>query len=315
MDVPDDAYDDGRIASTALDLIDLLSKKDKPFFLTVGFKKPHLPFVAPKKYWDLYDRNDFKVSTSKSLPKGAPSMAFQDSWELKNGSYSIKTNEKGFEPEFEQTMIHGYYASVSYTDAQVGRVLDHLKAKGLSENTVVLLWGDHGFHLGDHGMWCKHTNYEQSTRAPLIVADPRQTFALSHSDEPAEFIDVFPTLAELAGIPIPLWLEGKSLVSHLALNTPHKSFAVSQFPRNHQGKELMGYAYRTRDHRYIHWVDNQFSKKQKKNAPVLFEELYDYQNDPKETINFTNDPNYKSKLTSLRRLAQQHRRMMDQKIK
>ncbi len=285
VEVADDGYDDGRIVQTAIGIMDEFSQKQQPFFLAVGFKKPHLPFVAPKKYWDLYDPDTLSKPESSGLPAGAPSLAFQDSWELKNGSYLIEREGKRLRPDFEQKLRHGYYACVSYTDAQVGKLLAHLEAKQLAENTIVVLWSDHGFHLGDHGMWCKHTNYEQSTRVPLLLLDPREKFSVERSQDPVELIDIYPTLLELCGLSPSAALDGKSLLPHLRSGVQHKAFAVSQFPRHFEGREVMGYAYRTRQYRYVEWVDNHFHSAIDPRGEVLFQELYDYKLDPGERKN------------------------------
>jgi len=307
-DVPDEAYDDGAFAKRAVELIGELAPKDpstgsgqgKPFFLAVGFKKPHLPFVAPKKYWDLYQRDEIELSKFQKMPAGAPEFHFQDSWELKNGSYTGVTREPGLLPEAEQReLIHGYMACVSYIDAQVGKLLDALEKNGVADNTIVVLWGDHGWHLGDHGMWCKHTNYEQATRSPLIIAKRATGGKGAKSESPAEFTDIYPTLCELAGISKPKVLEGVSLVP--VLDDPAASVrevAVSQYPRGGGKSELMGYAFRDKRYRYVRWLP-----KGKPDAEAEAEELYDYQSDPLETRNLAADPNHAEAGVRMRALA------------
>jgi len=200
-DVEDTAYFDGAMAETAVKTLADLAQKKHPFFLAVGFKKPHLSFNAPKKYWDLYNREDLKLAEYIDMPKGAPAYAFQPGWELR--SYS-GVPRKGRLPEpIQRELIHGYYACVSYIDAQVGKLLDALDAAGVADNTVIVLWGDHGWHLGDHSIWCKHTNYEQATRAPLIFVDPVAGRSGNRTDSPVNFVDIYPTLCKLAGLPNP----------------------------------------------------------------------------------------------------------------
>jgi len=280
QDVPDNAYDDGIYAEKAVELIGELSKAEAPFFLAVGFKKPHLPFVAPKKYADLYSANDVRLAEFQKMPEGAPKDHFQDSWELKNGSYAGYKEYQGKElPEEEQRkLVHGYMACVSYIDAQVGKLLDALESEGVAENTIVVFWGDHGWHLGDHGMWCKHTNYEQATRVPMIIARRAKGGEGTQSMSPVEFVDLFPTLCDLAGIPKLKELEGVSLTP--VLDDPQssvKDYAVSQYPRGGGNHQLMGYTLRDGRYRYIRWVT--------KGDPedLKFEEFYDYETDPLET--------------------------------
>lgn len=285
QDVADNAYDDGRIAEVGVELINELSKTPEPFFIAVGFKKPHLPFVAPKKYADMYSGDDIRLAKFQKMPEGAPGVAFQDSWELKNGSYTEFAGLKGLLPEDKQReLIHGYMACVSYTDAQVGKLLDALEANGVADNTIIVFWGDHGWHLGDHGMWCKHTNYEQATRVPFIIAKRAKGGTAAKSVSPAEFVDIYPTLCDLAGLPKPASLEGASLVP--VLDDPKakvKDFAVSQYPRGGGAKENMGYAFRDDRYRYVRWVAKGDP------ADLKAEELYDYETDPLETKSLVGD--------------------------
>ena len=233
-DVPDDAYPDGAIAKKSIELLKEFQKGEKPFFLTIGFKKPHLPFVAPKKYWDLYKREEVELAKYQEHAVGAPKYAYHNFGELKNYS-DIKMNldKRGRVIESKQReLIHGYYASVSYVDAQLGKVLDYLKTSGLDKNTLVVLVGDHGWHLGDHGLWNKHTNYEQATRTPMFVMDPRGHKGLVNSSL-VELVDIFPTVCDFAGLEIPKQLQGKSLLPIVEGNaTSIKDAALSQWPRN-----------------------------------------------------------------------------------
>ncbi|BCX49812.1 iduronate-2-sulfatase [Haloferula helveola] len=287
QDVPDDAYDDGIFADKAVELIGELSKSDKPFFLAVGFKKPHLPFVAPKKYADLYSGDDIRLAEFQKMPEGAPEVHFQDSWELKNGSYAGYEGLKGkVVPDKKQReLIHGYMACVSYIDAQVGKLLDALDKQGVAENTIVVFWGDHGWHLGDHGMWCKHTNYEQATRVPMIISKRAKGGVAAKSSSPVEFIDIFPTLCDIAGLERPDALEGESLVP--VIEDPEatvKDYAISQYPRGGGARELMGYALRDGRYRYVRWVEKGDPSKLK------FEEFYDYESDPLEKKSLIDEP-------------------------
>jgi arylsulfatase A-like enzyme len=234
------------------------------------------------------------------MPAGAPALAFQDSWELKNGAYSDIAPGPGLLPEEKQReLIHGYMACVSYMDAQVGKLLDALDAAGVADNTIVILWGDHGWHLGDHGMWCKHTNYEQATRVPLIIARRAKAGKAAKSTSTVEFLDIYPTLCELAGIPLRDGLQGKSLVP--VLEDPMakvKDFAVSQYPRGNGDREVMGYAFRDERYRYVRWVP-----KTAKAGHKVEEEFYDYQTDPLEKENLIHAATHATAVAKLRAAA------------
>ena len=214
-DVADEAYRDGAICQAALDA--LRQHQEDPFFLAVGFHRPHLPFVAPKRYWDLYDREQFPLP-SHAKPAGAPAIAFDNWGELR--AYSDISNAEILDEAKTRELIHGYYACVSYIDAQVGRLLEELDRLGLRDNTVVVLWGDHGWKLGDYGPWCKHTNFEFDTHVPLIFRAPGSPAAR----DPAlvEFVDIYPTLSELCGLDVPPHCEGVSLVP--LLEDPERSW-------------------------------------------------------------------------------------------
>ncbi len=281
LDLPDDAYDDGAFANCAIAQMEKLAKGGKPFFLAVGFKKPHLPFVAPATYWDLYDPAKIQLAPFQKLPAGAPEFAYQDSWEIR-GSYSGVPLEGPIPEAMQREMIHGYRACVSYTDAQIGKVLAKLDALGLAENTIVVLWGDHGWHLGDHGMFCKHTNYEQAVRSPLIFATPKQKTKGAKTVAPSEFVDIFPTLCDLAGVPVPKGIEGLSLTT--ILDDPSASVreaAMGQFPRH----QSMGYTLRDPRYRYVKWVGEA-------GGALLATELYDLEKDPLETVNQASNPEF-----------------------
>jgi iduronate 2-sulfatase len=201
-DVPDTAYADGMIADEAIARLHAAAERPKePFFLAVGFLKPHLPFVAPKKYWDLYARTAFEPPKLQRPPEGAPEFALTTWGELRQ--YSDIPEFGPLSTAQQRQLIHGYYAATSYMDAQLGRVLDALDRSPFARNTIIVLWGDHGWHLGDHGMWCKHTNYEQAARIPLVVVAPGVTPAGVKSGALVETVDIYPTLCELAGLPAP----------------------------------------------------------------------------------------------------------------
>lgn len=286
---PENETIDGEIAANSIHYMQQFAKEEKPFFLGIGFKKPHLPFVAPKKYWDMYPMETIKLPDFRSDPEGAPSFATQPSWELRSGYDDIpKEFTVPISDEKQLKLIQGYYASVSFIDAQIGKVLDELDRLGLRENTIIVLWGDHGWHLGDHGMFCKHTNYEQATRSPLIISFPGiQSGTIS---SPTEFVDVFPTICNLSGIAIPNNLDGVSLVPLMEKKVNKvKDFAVSQFPRDN---DKMGYAFRNDRYRYVIWMKDFTSRQVFDEKLVIAEELYDYQKDSEERRNLIQDQDY-----------------------
>ncbi|MDB6153652.1 MAG: betC 7 [Chthoniobacteraceae bacterium] len=271
-DVPDDGYPDGRIATEAVRRLHA-AKPDEPFFMAVGFLKPHMPFCAPKKYWDLYDRAAFSLPERRTPPDGAPAFAPTNWSEVRQ--YSDIPETGPLDDETARMLIHGYHAAVSYVDAQLGRVLDALDATGLAEKTIIVLWGDHGWHLGDHGMWSKHTNYEEAARIPVIVAGPG--IFKGKSAALIETVDIYPTLAELAGLPAPsAAVEGRSFVPALHdLTQGAKDYILHTFPRG----ERIGRALRTTQYRLVEW------KVPGAPADRAEIELYDYENDPGETKN------------------------------
>jgi arylsulfatase A-like enzyme len=275
-DVGDDDLADGQTAKKAVELLREL--KDKRFFLAVGFLKPHLPFVAPKKYWGLYNEKDIGLSDNPHPPRDCPTFALHNSGELRN-YHNIPKENKPLPREQALKLRHGYYACVSYLDAMVGRVLDELDRLKLRDKTVVILWGDHGWHLGDNGLWCKHTNFEAATRAPLILAVPGMKSAGRKTDALVEFVDIYPSLADICGLPLPEGLEGTSF-KPLADDPkrPWKKAVFSQYPRAvPKVGRCMGYSMRTERYRFTEWAvpDKKFA----------VYELYDHQTDPKESVN------------------------------
>lgn len=276
----DDELPDGFTAAEAVKRLHDLKGKGQPFFLAVGFLKPHLPFVSPKKYWDLYDPAKIPLPATDRLPIGAPDFAGHDNGELH--SYSNVPKGNPIPDDFARTLRHGYYAAISYTDAQVGRLLNALDQEGLAKNTIVVLWGDHGWQLGDHGLWHKHTNFELATRAPLIISTPRQKTAGKQSSALVEFVDVYPTLCDLAGLPAPTGLDGVSL-KPLLVNPKSqvKTVAMSQYPRGGAqtgGQPLMGYSIRDERWRLTLW-------RNRRDGSIAATELYDEINDSAETQN------------------------------
>jgi iduronate 2-sulfatase len=282
-DGPDNALHDGELADMAVGTLRAIRDKSRPFFLAVGFIKPHLPFLSPKKYWELYDPAKIPLAPNPFLPRGAPAYAIPPGGELH--SYDGVPGGRHLPDAYARQLKHGYYAAVSYMDAQVGRVLAELDRLGLRDSTIIVLWGDHGWKLGEHDAWAKHTNAENDTRAPLIVSVPGMTNAGKHTDALVEFVDIYPTLAELAGLPLPKHLEGVSFKPLLnEPQRPWKMAAFSQYPRKVGTKNLMGYTMRTDRCRFTRWVNRA------DHAKVDAVELYDHQTDPQEDTNIANDP-------------------------
>ena len=283
-DVTDDAYFDGRVASEAVRV--MREVREQPFFLAVGFWKPHAPFNAPKKYWDMYDRAKLPPLNS-ARPTGAPDVAFHDGRELRG----VPPNQVTFTAEQVAEIRHGYFANISYLDAQLGKVLDELDRLKLTERTAIVFCGDHGYHLGEHTQWAKTSNFEYDARVPLLLATPKSTNAGRRSSSLVELLDLFPTLVELCGLPRPTGLEGTSLVP--VLNDVSKSVKAatftqhprpSYFDREPSGEPTtMGVSVRTARVRYTEWRDWKSSK-------TVARELYDAQQDPAELHNGVDDP-------------------------
>jgi len=278
-DVPDDTYSDGKVAAEAIRRLEAAAKNPgEPVFLAVGFLKPHLPFCAPRKYWDLYKTDQFQLPAVRRAPKGAPAYAPTAFGELRNYK---DVPDKGEIPEdLQRKLIHGYHAATSYMDAQVGKVLDALDASPLKDNTVIVLWGDHGWHLGDHGMWSKHTNYEQATRIPLLVKAAGQTKG-GASGAMVETVDIYPTLCELAGLKTPEKLDGISFAPLVTGKSAQgeRDHVTHVFPRGNR----LGRAIRTPTHRFVEW------KTIGAPADTAEVELYDYAADPLERKNLARE--------------------------
>ena len=272
-DTEDSEHRDGDCALKALSYLDeFADAPEKPFFLAVGFQKPHLPFNAPQKYWDMYDREQIDLPPNYYPPKNAPTGAVHNSGELR--AYAGIPPGGPVDRDTARTMIHGYYACVSFIDAQIGLLLDKLDEKGLAQNTVVVLWGDHGWQLGEHGMWNKHSCFETSMHAPLIIRCGKDVNGEVKNGTQfkglVEFIDIYPTLCDLADIEIPAHCEGTSMVG--IMQNPEsdwKSHAVGRYKN--------GDTIRSKNYRYSQYSD--------KNAAVIGEMLYDHEVDAAENSN------------------------------
>ena len=331
-DVEDEALYAGRMTTQAVSAIKDLGAAKKPFFLGVGYRRPHLPFVAPRQYYDLYPDKDAKWLLPKSSqpPMDGPVLGFYNStnyapppgkgsrWQvppllrpqsraeaLSCAGYELRSYlgvpQRGpFGDDLTRDLRRAYAACVSYVDAQIGRLMTGLEEAGVDENTVVILLSDHGWHLGEHGTWSKMTNYEWATRVPLIVSAPGKDFVDGRSEQPVELVDLYPTVCDLAEVPKPTQLEGESLLP--LLRNPDSenegAAAFSQFPRK---LGPTGRTIRTRHWRYVEWRDE-------KNAEVVARELYDHRSDPGELNNLAGDGKFAGTMSELAdRLAKRMR--------
>jgi len=278
-DCADDDLTDGDLTREAVAALrQLAAKPDQPFFLAVGFVNPHVPWVAPKKYHDLYDPADIKVPENRYPPHGAPRYAARSGddfyW------YGNVPRDRKIDEAFGVRCLHGYMAAISYIDACVGRILGELDRLGLRDNTIVVFWGDHGYYMGEHNWWGgKHNNYEGATNAPLIIAMPGMKAAGGKTEAIVEFVDIYPTLADLAGLEAPKGVEGTSLAP--LLDDPDAAWsksAVSEYPKGGN----RGTAIRTDRYRYVEWRN--------KSGKLVDRELYDHQVDPQENQNVADRP-------------------------
>jgi|LauGreDrversion4_1035100.scaffolds.fasta_scaffold05799_1 arylsulfatase A-like enzyme len=328
-DVSDDAYFDGAMALTAVREIENLAKQSQPFFLAVGFNKPHLPFIAPKKYWDLYDRNSLPLAAFQQWPAGSPEIAqIIARGEARSYEGVPKRGQKGgFSEDLQRQLLHGYAACASYVDAQLDLLLRTLEQAGVADNTIICLWGDHGYHLGEHGHWAKSTTFEDATRAPLIIYAPGVGKGV-RTTSLTEFLDVYPTLCELAGLPLPGHLQGKSLVP--LMRNPSARLHESVFSQESTidsqiGLQLidglldeegtrgginspMGWALRTPRYRYVEWRDAVVTGKEHVfgSKPIAIE-LYDYDKDPLERENLAGKVEYQ-------KVLQEQQELFDRKL-
>jgi iduronate 2-sulfatase len=299
---------------------EMVAKGDKPFFLGMGYKLPHLNWCAPRKYWDMYDPAKIPMATETDAPENGAAMGLHASFELRTRAGIPKSGPLG--PELSRTLKHAYLASTSYVDAQIGLLVEALEEAGIRDNTIIIVWGDHGWHLGDMGVWGKATNYEIATRVPLMISVPGMKTRGAKTDALVELVDIFPTLCELADVPLPEHLEGHSFVKLLDKpDQPWKKAAFSQYPNpalrewaanplsqgmretwfgplikdveqriiNQQGEKwnrelfeqyLMGYTMRTDRYRLVVWRDHRDLA-----AEPVFVELFDHETDPHETKN------------------------------
>ncbi|MEM0896140.1 MAG: sulfatase [Verrucomicrobiota bacterium] len=304
LDEEKDPYIDAAITTDAINTIQRLAQDSTPFFLAVGFMKPHSPFNAPSKYWDLYRRDEIRALCSEDRADGISDLNWPKAGEIRG---FVDVPRKGPIPEeTEAKMRHGYYAATSYLDANIGKILSALDTNGLTGNTLILFWSDHGYHLGENDHWAKVTVRELDAHVPLLVSVPGQ--APGASDALVEYIDIFPTLSELSGLPAPRGIDGKSFVPVMRGTTnSFRTAALTQTcrPWNRKGPiEQMGYSLRTADHRYTQWIEL-------KSQSVIAEEIYDLRNDPCQRINEIENPAFKEALVKHRQLLEKERGRRD----
>ena len=279
-DVDDNAYNDGETANKSIQDLKNLKATGKPFFLAVGFVKPHLPFNAPKKYWDLYDFNKIELPKNNQFQANVPNRARHLWGELR---YYKDIPKKGqVSNEMAKKLIHGYYASVSYVDAQVGKLIKGLDDLGMRENTTIILVGDHGWSLMEHGLWVKHSNFEVALQVPLIISDS-DIQKNKKTNSIAELVDLYPSICDLANISKPAHLEGNSLTN--ALKNPSKVFKNKAYARYQKGETLI--------------ADNFFYTEWQINDKTIAKMLYDHNTDPDENRNLAIEDRYKIVVDSL----------------
>ena len=296
-DVHDTLYYDGAQTKLAKKTLSRLAKSDTPFYMALGYFRPHLPFAVPKKYWDMYEHETFPLPANPNIPKDAPLQTMNSMYELRHydgfGHITHPTESYRMQEDTIRTLRQGYYASVSYVDALIGDLMAHMKEIDLYDNTIIVVWGDHGFKLGDHNSWGKMTNYNIDLKVPIIIRYPNQPNRGAQSYGITELVDLFPTLCDIADVDIPNYVQGKSLVP--LIKNPERDWkraAFSQFHRRPKvsadGQRYMGYSINTSNYHYIEWYAWNHTtglKGELKNV-----ELYDRMNDPHEQINISSNP-------------------------
>lgn len=293
LDRPESLYPDGWQADTAVRWLE--NAPAQPFLLMVGLQKPHLPFVAPKKYWDMHGGKVLPEPVNRELPAGAPSFAGQDSYELRMTYEGVPKSGEAFSPELQADLRRGYYACVSFVDEQIGRILEALDRSGLAGNTVVVIFGDHGFHLRENGFWCKDDVFETGTRTAMVGRFPLFS-AASSVNESVELVDLYPTLCSLAGIVPPYPLDGRDLVPFLKGEKPETDPVFSMVNRHDR---VLGLSVRENNLRYTAW-------REKGTGTLKGEELYDYSLAVPEERNLVNDSSYADALPRLQALVKDH---------
>ncbi|MEX2606623.1 MAG: sulfatase [Kiritimatiellia bacterium] len=289
VDAGDDIYFDGKIADQTLADLNRLAESDNPFFMAAGFIKPHLPFNAPKRYWDYYREGDIQLADNPEMPEHSPEEAWHNWGELR--AYCNIPGEGPVPDDTARQLVHGYQAATSYSDEQVGRLLRELDRLGIRGQTIVVLWGDNGWHLGEHGLWCKHTNFDKLMRVPLIIHVPWMKGAQRCSSL-VEFIDLYPTLCELTGLPIADHVHGSSLLP--VLDDPAAPFKHQVFSRFGDGESII-----TDQHIYTEWLNE--------TEGWISHMLYDHAIDPGENTSIADLPEQQERVKHFQQELQKHR--------
>ncbi|OHX64076.1 sulfatase [Flammeovirga pacifica] len=277
---------DGRTIELAKNRLKKFKKMDQPFFMAVGLARPHLPFVAPKRFWDKYKEEDIEMAKNPFLPEGMPSVAKTTYGELR--AYRTIPRKGNIGEDMAKKLKHGYYASVSFSDYLLGELIDELKKQGLYDNTIIVLWGDHGWQLGEHTFWAKHTAFDIALRVPFIIKPQASLNGEEGMTEGfAEMVDVFPTLCELTGLEKPNQLQGQSLVPTLK----DQSVSVKEYTLS---RWKLGDTIRTSGFRYTLFRN--------KEGKIIAEMMYDLKKDPQENKNIIDDANYKLEIEKHRQL-------------
>jgi iduronate 2-sulfatase len=283
-DLPDSRFADGISTDLALSALDSLSGGDKPFAISVGFYKPHLPLSAPKKYYDLYDPDDLPLAAFRTRPDGAPEIAY-NRYNLQQYTWEHAIVDQPFSENYDRKLRHALFACISFVDAQVGRLLEKLEETGELDNTIIALVSDHGFHTGELNHWGKATVFEPSLKIPMIISSPGKFERNTNSPGLVELVDIFPTLVDLAGLPVPEYMEGTSVAP--LMKEPEREWKSAVFSRTPRGllDRIYGHSVRTDRYRYTEWTDYV-------PGTILGQELYDLQEDPLQTRNLAELPAY-----------------------
>ena len=264
-----DDYGDTKMVNKAIEQLDELTKKEQPFFMALGFLKPHLPFNAPKKYWDMYQENDIELASNRYQPENAPNISMHKYGELRKYTNIPSNFNDGIPDSTQKKLIHGYYACVSYIDNEIGRLVKHLKDLEIYDNSIIVLWGDHGWQLGEHNLWAKHCNYQTSLKVPLLLKYPQQKNQ-KRINTVVELLDIYPTLCELSNIEKPKHLQGKSLLSINDLDPKN----INGYSKYHSGETVTS-------------IDKSYTEWRNKENLMKSNMMYDLVNDPNENTNIS----------------------------
>ena len=278
-DVDDYAYNDGKITRRAINKLKALKNENKPFFMAIGYVSPHLPFIQPKKYWDMYDHDAIKLADNSFQPKNSPDIAIEaqhNSAEMRKNYLDIPENGQ-LDDSLARNLIHGYYASVTYMDALIGELIKELDDLGLRENTTIVFWSDHGYFLGEHGFWCKHSTFEEAVKIPFIISSPNHIKNKTTTSF-TELVDVYPTLCDIANIKAPSYLQGESLIP--VLENPSTILKTEVYTRYKQGEAVID-----KDFSYTEFHEGE---------KYLGNMLYDNLNDYKQNTDISKLPSNKS---------------------